>query len=82
MRRRELVEMQQDNDSNRTGVSSTPINQGEENIPRISALPMHLCTFSRVGMPIIHFSIWYSLGKWRERCVIMGGRSIMVVVVC
>ena len=72
-----------DNDSNRTGgVSSTSINQEKKTgFDVISALPMHLCTFGRVGMPVIHISIGYSLGKWRESGVIMARRSIMIMMV-
>lgn len=82
MRQRELVEMRRE--------TIIAIERGyhlhrsieEKGVFRvISALPMHLCTFSRVGMPVIHFSIWYSLGKWRERGVIMARRSIMIMMV-
>jgi hypothetical protein len=57
------------------------IEKKKRTIPRISALPMNLRPFGRISMPVIHFSFWYSLGKWREGGVIVVGGTIMIMMV-
>lgn len=42
---------------------------------------LNLGSFGRISMPVIDFSFWYSLGKWRECGVVMVGGAIMVMMV-